>query len=58
METKSADLEQNFVIASSLPAIRSIAQCGNIHISMTCRFNWLQRFMWKTFFNVNIKNIK
>lgn len=37
---------------------KSVMIVGNINIYDDNKFNRLQRFMWKKFFNIEIKNIE
>ncbi len=37
---------------------KSVMIIGNINICNDNKFNRLQRFMWKKFFNIEIKNIE
>ena len=37
---------------------KSEGKIGNITIIFTKSFNWIQRFMWKVCFGLEIKNLK
>lgn len=53
-EYKSVELK----IDNPQDKANSVMIIGNFNIYNDSKFNRLQRFMWKKFFNIEIKNLK